>query len=70
MCYLYFVSKNLQGLKVSLVEDPKPRLEPDVKVVDILKIPWYLFWKIFRELVLAVCAMYSVLVLLMWYHKL
>ena len=39
--YLNFVCKVI-GFKVLLVDDPKPTLKPDVKLVDILKIIMYI----------------------------
>ena len=47
--YLDFVCKSHKGSKFVLVDDPKPTLDPDIKVVDILKIKLYLLCKNFAR---------------------
>lgn len=50
--YLDFVCKSHKGSKFVLVDDPKPTLDPDIKVVDILKNQIVLIVQEFRALVL------------------
>jgi hypothetical protein len=52
LSYLNSVCKGYKSFKALLVEDPKTRREPDVKMVDILKINMYLHCKVFWVLVL------------------